>query len=90
MPLQGLEDLVRDRDPVNRLVDWLRARFEQEHGVDLAGDSLAMQRLQSAATEAVEELAAASATDVNLPFITTMASGPVHLFATVPRDQLRG
>ena len=89
MPLQGLEDLFRDRDPVNRLVDWLRARCEQEHGVDLAGDPLAMQRFKSAATKAVEELAAVSSTEVNLPFLTVAAGGPVHFHAVVTRDQLR-
>lgn len=89
MPLQGLEDVFRDRDPVNRLVDWLRARFHDEHGVDLAGDPLAMQRLQSAATVAVEELSVETTTDVNLPFVTVTARGPVHLHATVTREQLR-
>jgi molecular chaperone DnaK len=90
MPLQTLEDLFRDRDPVNRVVDWLRARCEQEHGVDLSGDPLAMQRLQSAATAAVEALATEPTTEVNLPFLAVGGRGPIHFHATVTRDQLRG
>lgn len=47
-----------------------------------------MQRMQTAARQAADELAAADATTVNLPFITATASGPLHLNATLTRAQL--
>ena len=87
MPLQGLEDLLPSHDPIARLVEAMRAGFEAEHGVDLGSDPLAVQRMQTAAKQAVGELATLDSTDVNLPFITSTANGALHLHATVTRAQ---
>ncbi|ARU04013.1 molecular chaperone DnaK [Comamonas serinivorans] len=62
-----------------RIIDYIIAEFKKEQGVDLSKDVLALQRLKEAAEKAKIELSSASATDVNLPYITADASGPKHL-----------
>merc|ERR1719253_1176516 len=69
-PMLGGEDF----DEV--LLSHLLKSFKQESGIDLAGDSLAMQRLREAAEKAKRELDGLAQTDVSLPFITADASGP--------------
>jgi molecular chaperone DnaK len=62
-----------------RVIDWLVKSFKGDHGVDLAGDKMAMQRLKEAAEKAKIELSAVQETTINLPFITATQSGPLHL-----------
>ena len=59
-----------------RLVDYLADEFKKEQGIDLRKDKLALQRLKEAAEKAKIELSSATQTEINLPFITTNASGP--------------
>ncbi len=61
------------------IIDWLVKEFKNENGVDLSADRMAIQRLKEAAEKAKIELSSVSETDVNLPFITATASGPLHL-----------
>ncbi|KAF0852944.1 mitochondrial presequence translocase-assisted motor (PAM complex) Hsp70 (chaperone protein DnaK) [Andalucia godoyi] len=61
--------------------------FKQQHGIDLSGDRLAMQRLKEAAEKAKIELSSAMNTEINLPFITADASGPKHLMMSLTRAQ---
>ncbi|MBN8230967.1 molecular chaperone DnaK [Corallococcus macrosporus] len=69
-----------------RLIDYLAKRFaEQNNGLDLRKDRMALQRLKEAAERAKHELSSAPETEVNLPFITADASGPKHLTETVDR-----
>ena len=69
-----------------RLVDYLAKKFaEQNNGIDLRKDRMALQRLKEAAERAKHELSSASETEVNLPFITADATGPKHLTETVER-----
>jgi molecular chaperone DnaK len=69
-----------------RLVDFLAKRFaEQNNGIDLRKDRMALQRLKEAAERAKHELSSAPETEVNLPFITADATGPKHLTETVER-----
>ncbi|AGC48552.1 molecular chaperone DnaK [Myxococcus stipitatus DSM 14675] len=69
-----------------RLIDYLAKRFaEQNNGLDLRRDRMALQRLKEAAERAKHELSSAPETEVNLPFITADASGPKHLTETVDR-----
>jgi molecular chaperone DnaK len=71
-----------------RLVDFLAKRFaEQNNGIDLRKDRMALQRLKEAAERAKHELSSATETEVNLPFITADATGPKHLTETVERGQ---
>jgi molecular chaperone DnaK len=62
-----------------RVIDWLVKSFKGDHGVDLAKDKMALQRLKEAAEKAKIELSAVQETTINLPFITATESGPLHL-----------
>jgi len=62
-----------------RVIDWLVTSFKADHGVDLAKDNMALQRLKEAAEKAKVELSAVQDTQVNLPFVTATDSGPLHL-----------
>merc|ERR1712054_243894 len=72
----------------NAIVDCLLSEFKQENGIDLKSDKLALQRLKEAAEKAKIELSSASATDINLPFITADATGPKHLTLKMTRADL--
>jgi molecular chaperone DnaK len=71
-----------------KLIDYLAEQFKKDTGIDLKGDSLAMQRLKEAAEKAKVELSSAQQTDVNLPYITADASGPKHLNIKMTRSKL--
>ena len=71
-----------------RMINYLVKEFKQDHGIDLKGDPLAMQRLKDAAEKAKIELSSAQQTDVNLPYITADASGPKHLNVKFTRSKL--
>jgi len=71
-----------------RIVEHLMQVFQQESGVDLRGDDMALQRLKEAAERAKHELSSTPTTDLNLPFIAADASGPKHLNVTLSRDRL--
>ncbi len=73
-----------------RIVNALAEEFEAEHGVDLRQDRMALQRLREASEKAKHELSSRESTDVNLPFISSTASGPVHLARTIQRGELEG
>ena len=72
----------------NRLITWLLDRFQEQVGIDLRGDKVAMQRLKEAAEKAKHELSNTHETDINLPFLSANESGPVHLVETIDRDTL--
>jgi len=71
-----------------RIVEHLVDTFKKENGIDLKADKLALQRLKEAAEKAKIELSSASATDINLPFITADATGPKHLTLKMTRADL--
>lgn len=71
-----------------RVIEYLAESFKKDTGIDLHGDSLAMQRLKEAAEKAKVELSSAQQTDVNLPYITADASGPKHLNVKITRAKL--
>ncbi len=70
-----------------RVIDWMADKFQQENGVDLRQDTMALQRLKEAAENAKKELSAAQQTTINLPFITMNQSGPLHLNYTLTRAE---
>ena len=70
-----------------RVIDWMADKFQQENGVDLRQDPIALQRLKEAAENAKKELSAAQQTTINLPFITMNQSGPLHLNYTLTRAE---
>jgi molecular chaperone DnaK len=69
-----------------KLVDHLMSGFESEHGIDLRGDKMALQRLKEAAERAKHELSSSEETDINLPFIAADDAGPKHLTTTITRE----
>ena len=73
-----------------RLVDYLADEFKKEQGVDLRSDKLALQRLKEEAEKAKKELSSTTQYEVNLPFITMNASGPLHLNIKLSRAKLEG
>ena len=70
-----------------RIIDWMADRFKAENGVDLRNDKMVMQRLKEAAEKAKIELSGMSSTNINLPFITATANGPLHFDATLTRAE---
>jgi molecular chaperone DnaK len=71
-----------------RVVDYLADEFKKEQGVDLRKDKLALQRLREEAEKAKKELSSVAQYEVNLPFISMNASGPLHLNIKLSRAKL--
>jgi len=71
-----------------RIVDYLADEFKKEQGVDLRKDKLALQRLKEEAEKAKKELSSVAQYEVNLPFISMNASGPLHLNIKLSRAKL--
>src|SRR6056297_3326722 len=72
-----------------RIIDWLVQQFKAAHGVDLSQDRMAAQRLQEAAEKAKIELSQVQQTQINLPFITATAEGPLHLDESLSRSKFQ-
>ncbi len=70
-----------------RIINWMAEKFQRENGVDLRNDKMVMQRLKDAAEKAKIELSGMTQTDINLPFITATAAGPLHFEATLTRAE---
>lgn len=70
-----------------RIMDYLVKEFRKDNGVDLSKDNLALQRIKEASEKAKIELSSSLETEVNLPFITSDASGPKHLLYKIKRAQ---
>ncbi len=71
-----------------RVVDYLADEFKKETGTDLRNDKLALQRLKEEAEKAKKELSTTAQYEVNLPFISMNASGPLHLNIKLSRAKL--
>jgi molecular chaperone DnaK len=72
-----------------RIIDWLVQQFKAAQGVDLSIDRMAAQRLQEAAEKAKVELSQVQSTQINLPFITATADGPLHLDEQLTRAKFQ-
>ncbi|MGH2704433.1 MAG: molecular chaperone DnaK [Actinomycetota bacterium] len=70
-----------------RIIDYLLKEVKNNHGVDLATDRMALQRLKEAAEKAKIELSQTSETSINLPFLTATQAGPIHLETRLTRSQ---
>lgn len=71
-----------------KIIHWLNDEFKKSEGVDLSRDQMALQRLKEAAEKAKHELSTAMETEINLPFITQGAAGPLHMVMKFTRAQL--
>ncbi len=79
-PDLGGEDFDR------KIMDWLIEEFQEETGLDLRGDRMALQRLKEAAERAKCDLSEVEEAQINLPFISADDSGPRHLSRTLTRE----
>ena len=76
------------KDIDQKVINWLAEEFKKESGIDVRTDPLARQRLDEGAEKAKIELSSAIETEVNIPFITSDASGPRHLLIKMTRAKL--
>jgi molecular chaperone DnaK len=76
------------KDIDQKIMQWLADEFKKESGIDILKDTLAKQRLDEAAEKAKIELSTAVETEINIPFITSDASGPRHLVIKMTRAKL--
>ncbi|HUK68488.1 MAG TPA: molecular chaperone DnaK [Streptosporangiaceae bacterium] len=72
-----------------RVVDWLVSDFKNGHGIDLSKDKMALQRLREVAEKAKIELSSSTESQINLPYITASAEGPLHLDAKLTRAEFQ-
>jgi len=70
-----------------KVMDWVIDKFKKDQGIDLSKDQLALQRIKETAEKAKIELSTTMETEVNLPFITSDASGPKHLLYKLGRAE---
>ncbi len=70
-----------------RVIDWMADKFRSENGIDLRNDKTVLQRLKDAAEKAKIELSGMASSNINLPFITATAEGPLHFDATLTRAE---
>lgn len=76
------------KDVDQKIMNWIAEEFKRESGIDVRNDALARQRLDEAAEKAKIELSSAIETEINIPFITSDASGPRHLLVKLTRAKL--
>jgi len=76
------------KDIDQKIINYLADEFKKESGIDLRGDTLALQRLDESAEKAKIELSTAMESEVNIPFITSDSSGPRHLLIKITRAKL--
>lgn len=69
------------------LIDHIADKFQEDEGVDLRKEPMALQRLREAAEKAKKELSSSQSTDINLPFITVQDGNPKHLQMTLSRSE---
>ena len=71
-----------------RIIKWIVDEFRKQEGIDLSKDTLALQRLKEAAERAKHELSTTVESELNIPFVTSDASGPKHLVMRFSRAKL--
>ncbi|MDP2651082.1 MAG: molecular chaperone DnaK [bacterium] len=76
------------RDIDQKVLNYIAEEYKKESGIDVRRDALALQRLDEAAEKAKIELSTATDTEINIPFITSDASGPKHLLMKMTRAKL--
>lgn len=76
------------KDIDQKVLNYIAEEFKKESGIDVRSDALALQRLDESAEKAKIELSTATETEINIPFITSDASGPRHLLLKLSRAKL--
>jgi molecular chaperone DnaK len=70
-----------------RIINWIITKLKNENDIDISGDKMVMQRLKDATEKAKIELSSVTSTNINLPFLTATANGPLHFEATLTRAE---
>ena len=84
----GGDHMMGGRDIDQKIIEWIGSEFKKENGVDILKDKLALQRLDESEEKAKKELSTSTETEINIPFITSDASGPKHLLIKMTRAKL--
>ena len=84
----GGDSHLGGRDIDREVLRYVIAEYLKESGVDLSGDSLAVQRLDEEVERAKKELSQSQETEINIPFITSTSAGPQHLLIKLTRAKL--
>ena len=84
----GGDSHLGGRDIDRKVLNHVIAEYKKESGVDLSGDSLAVQRLDEEVERAKKELSQSQETEINIPFITSTSAGPQHLLIKLTRAKL--
>ncbi len=71
-----------------KIQEYIAAEYKKQDGIDVSKDALAVQRLKEAAERAKHELSTSIETEINIPYITSDASGPKHLLMKMTRAKL--
>jgi molecular chaperone DnaK len=71
----------------NAIINWMTSEFQNEYGVDLTKDPMALQRIREAAEKAKIELSSSSSSEINLPYITARENVPVHFVKSLSRSK---
>lgn len=71
-----------------KVIKWIADEYKKESGIDVTKDVLALQRLKEAAEKTKHELSTTTESEINIPFITSDASGPKHLLLKMNRATL--
>jgi molecular chaperone DnaK len=71
----------------NTIIDWMVSEFKSENGIDISKDAIALQRLKDAAEKAKIELSSTAQTEINLPYLTAVASGPLHFVKSLSKSK---
>ena len=70
-----------------KVMGWIIEKYKKEQGINLSNDQLAVQRIKEVSEKAKIELSTTLETEINLPFITSDASGPKHLYLKLSRSE---
>lgn len=79
------DTLLGGEDFDQALIEYVAAEFKKTNGVDLMQDVSSRQRLKEACEEAKKNLSSSTEAEINLPYITATASGPLHLLQKITR-----
>ena len=71
-----------------RIIDFLVSEYKKQEGIDISKDPLAIQRLKEAAERAKHELSTSMETEINIPYISSDATGPKHFLLKLTRAKL--
>ncbi len=71
-----------------KIIEYLVSEYKKQEGIDLSKDPLALQRLKEATERAKHELSTVFETEINLPYVTSDASGPKHFLIKLTRAKL--